>query len=516
MGRQQRIDAFAEWSKTLGHSSRDIDRKRVLRDLFDLTSDRPVTEDAIEKLLKNYRQGLMGARAVLAAKQVADEILEWQREGGLEEDGDEEERPRAAPVVESPRAAPPSARPTPLSSLPPPPDSPGPRVVSHRPPKVDEVSFEDERPSSDDEAPDALGTASRRDAVAPPGKGAAAQPETTDWEALIAKERARAPLDVDKLGGPRPLGSSRPPPQLDTGLAVLESNEGVSEERKLRARIEHDRLDAAAGTVSTRPPPPDGERRGSVRPGASERPIEGRPASIRPSGQRSPSGRPLPASAVLPPVEAPSSRRAWIFGGGALLLLLGISVGTKRPRFLFANDARPVVGTFRSSHLGVTFDLQGQWKHAEGQDQSSSIPEGKRAVSLFYRGTSHTDWQTLLNVVVFRGERSLDAEAARQLGANETMGTVSVRDCGPLKVGGVDGVRCGAVGNYFGRPVAVAEYYFAVSGVAVFFRVLVGIPIPGVAATPEDTVRLEQERQQRFDELFELAESMVRTFRVNS
>jgi hypothetical protein len=490
MGRQQRIDAFAEWSKEQGHATRDIDRKRVLRDLLDLTTDQPVTEAAIETLLKGYRQGLMGARAILAAKQVAEEVLEWQRDGGFEE-----EPADAAPVqakVEPPRGAAPSTRPSPLSSLPPPPDSPGPRVVSQRPPKVD-VSFDDESPPKRD------------------GAGIEA-----DWETLIARERSRSPLDVEKEEGSRPLGASRPPPKLDTGLAVLDSEEGVSEERRRRARLENSPLEAASGTVSTRPPSPDADRRTSVRPAASERPpADGRPPSIRPSAERTPSVRPLPASAVLPPVEAPSSRRVWLAGGGALLLLVGLSVVTKRPRLLYADDARPVAGTFRSNHLGVTFDLQGAWKHAEAQDDSSSIPEGKRAVSLFYRGTSHTEWETLLTVVVFRGKRALDAESARQLGANETMGTVTIRNCGPLKVGAVDGVRCGAVGNYFGRPVAVAEYYFAVSGVAVFLRVFVGVPAQGFAATPDDAARLDQEREKRFEALFGLADAMVLTFRVN-
>jgi hypothetical protein len=71
------------------------------------------------------------------------------------------------------------------------------------------------------------------------------------------------------------------------------------------------------------------------------------------------------------------------------------------------------------------------------------------------------------------------------------------------------------VGNYFGRPVAVAEYYFAVSGVAVFLRVFVGVPAQGFAATPDDAARLDQEREKRFEALFGLAEAMVLTFRVN-
>jgi hypothetical protein len=516
MGRQQRIDAFAEWSKLQGHSTRDIDRKRVLRDLFELSADGPITEDAIEKLLKGYRQGLIGARAVLAARQVSDEILEWQREGGLTEEPEDVPAARAGkPVVEveSPRGVTPSTRPRPLSSLPPPPDSPGLRAASQRPRRMEDVSFDDEPPADDEAVREEPRPVKERLVESAPPRAA----ESTDWEALIARERVRAPLDLDKNSHRKPLGASRPPPKVDTGLDVLESDEGVSEDRRRRARLEGSPIDAAAGTVSTRPPPPDGDRQSSVRPGASERPpVDGRPPSIRPSGERTPSVRPLPASAVLPPVaDAPSSRRWWLLGGGALLLLGALSIATKRPRLLYADDARPVVGTFRSSHLGVTFDLKGEWRHAEGQDDSSSIPEGKRVVSLFYRGTSHTDWQTLLTVVVFRGKQALDAEAARQLGANETMGTVTVRDCGPLKLGAIEGVRCGAIGNHFGRPVAVAEHYFAVSGVAVFFRIFVGVPLQTVATTPEDVARLQQEREQKFKELFELAESMVSTFRVN-
>lgn len=515
MGRQQRIDAFAEWSKLRGHSTRDIDRKRVLQDLFELSADGPIAEDTIEKLLKGYRQGLIGARAVLAAKQVSNEILEWQRDGGLAEPEDVLPARAENPVVEveSPRGVTPSSRPRPLSSLPPPPDSPGLRVVRQRPRRIDDVPFDDEPPVADEEVREEPRPVRERLVESSPPRAA----ESTDWETLIARERVRAPLDLDNESQRKPLGSSRPPPRVDTGLDVLEGDEGVSEERRRRARLEGSPIDAAAGTLSTHPRP-DGDRRSSARPGASERPpvVEDPQPSFRPSGERTRSVTPLPASAVLPPLaDVTSSRRWWLLGGGALLLLGGLSLSTKRPRVLYADDARPVTGTFRSSHLGVTFDLQEAWRHAESQDDSSAIPEGKRAVSLFYRGASHKDWHTLLTVIVFRGKRALDAEAARQLGANETMGTVTVRDCRPLKLGAVEGVRCGAIGTYSGRPVAVAEYYFAVSGVAVFFRIFVGIPLPTVAATPENAERLQQEREGRFKDLFELGESMVSTFRVN-
>lgn len=83
MGLEPRIEAFERWSKRRGLVARDVDRLRVARDLFELADGGPVASDHVEMLGNRYRDGLMGPRAVLAAKRVGHEVLEWQDEDAV-------------------------------------------------------------------------------------------------------------------------------------------------------------------------------------------------------------------------------------------------------------------------------------------------------------------------------------------------------------------------------------------------------------------------------------------------
>ncbi|MFO0549313.1 MAG: hypothetical protein U0271_13050 [Polyangiaceae bacterium] len=99
------IEAFELWSKERGLVARDIDRRRVARDLFDIAGSEPIREEHVTKLVKRYRDGLMGAHTVLAARRVALEVIQWQEEEGDPNGISSAPPPKQAPKPPSPEPA---------------------------------------------------------------------------------------------------------------------------------------------------------------------------------------------------------------------------------------------------------------------------------------------------------------------------------------------------------------------------------------------------------------------------
>ena len=474
MGRKPQIEAFAAWSKERGLVTRDIDRQRVLKDLLELTDNKPIAEEHVDALTKRYREGLVGSRAVLAARQTGLEILEWQEDGGL------------ATFTNASHS-----------------DAPESSVVEEAGPN----------PSAEGEA--TRGTASTK-------------PPESSWDALFAKEAdaVRDPLEVDKHTSVRPTGynhRSQPPPPR-TGLLVEQSLSGVSDAKLKQARLDQSPIDGATGFASSRPPPPETpSKTGSSRPPAlgslSNRPGSIRPglASVKPPQAFSerPPALPLPQELIVPEPVRPSlgaGRRA-VLAAGALVGIGLISFIAKFPRSLYASSARTVSGHFSSSHLGVQWEFIGSWKHNEQLDDSEGVPEGKRRVSVFFRGASSSNFSELLTVVAVEGDAPISAESARQLGANETMGMVNFRRCDPLKTAMAEGIRCSALGSHIGQPVAVLEYFYALAGKAMFFRYFMSVPpfIPN--GSVQDLEQQQANHATRIDEMIATAEKMVTTMR---
>ena len=487
MGREHLEEAFAAWSDAKGLKTRDIDRRRVFRDLFALAGPR-IEEAHIDELSKKYRQGLMGARAVLAARQVSAEIIEWQEETGPAE---VEAEPLKAPsndprsddrIPEAPRRG--STAPSRPPSKPP----PSPSVPAPAAPQANLVSH---------------------DYWAEVGKSA--PPPPLDERLLqVNKETTSKALGYDR----RP--STKPP---STGLSMEESLHGISEERRKLRRLENleENIDASLGTPSSIPP----RASESMRPALSDRPLSYRPPSMRPPSIKPsaypPGGTLFQSSAHVPPPEVRTivSRRVLI-GAGALLAVPILSFLLKWPNFIYADEAKPVAGVFTSKHLGVAWDFGGPWKHAEHLDDSAGIPEGERRVSVFFRGSAHNAFSSQLTVVVFDGEQPLNAENARKLCANETMGTVQMRRCDPFNLGAIEGLRCGALGSFFGKPVAVLEYYFSMSGKAVFFRYLASMlaVVPPMGGDPQLMQHAQVEQERRMEEMIGSAETILKTMRA--
>ncbi len=498
MGREQLVEAFAAWSTAQGLTTRDIDRRRVLRDLFELAGSGPVEEAHIEELSKKYRQGLIGARAVLAARQVGFEILEWQAETGPAQ---------AEPRVDEPIREQQPEEPVPVSHL-----------------------------SSIPPASSSLPSQSSLAALAAPAAPEAQLVSQDVWGEVQKSEPPAAPaklldarlLEVDKEATSKALGydrrpSTRPPA---TGLSIEESIQGISEERRKLRRLENldDKIDAGARAPSSVPP----KVGDSVRPGASERPGSNRPGpasrppSNRPPGPQStkPPTIQLPGSTVFqspayaPPPAAPSRiSRRMLLGGGAILAIPVLSYVFAWPRFLHANAAKVVTGPFSSKHLGVSWDFRGTWKHAEQLDDVSSIPEGQRRVSVFFQGTAHDAFTSQLTIVVFRGKSALTTENARQLGANETLGMAQNRHCEGFTASAIEGMRCSAFGSYAGKPMAVLEHYFSLGGKAVFLRTMTPFALAAPTNDLEATRRASEEQERRIDELIDGSESILETMR---
>ncbi len=111
MSAEQRVKKFEDWSREHGRSSRESDRRRVALELFDISHGKRVEPEHVDALAKKYRDGLMGANAILHARAVADDLLAWQEEAGG--DADEASSSFAPP----PRAV--SERPQRHADLPP-------------------------------------------------------------------------------------------------------------------------------------------------------------------------------------------------------------------------------------------------------------------------------------------------------------------------------------------------------------------------------------------------------------
>lgn len=495
MGVARKVDAFEAWSKQRGLVARDVDRHRVAGELLELAGDGALNGDHIEELAKKYRQGLMGARAILGAKRVGQELLEWQEEQAKEADRPRSIRPdpRLEDGEEPPRAE--SIRPTPLSSAPAAGRSarPSPASVapSAPPPEAVAISEVPGAPESDLPSP----------SVSP--SQAPEHPRSDPPLSVSLKAPAAPKLDAELLGGESfavddaPIAPKKKPrfelPHSDLP-EVERSEEGVSEERKKRAKLEQSAIDASAGNFNSVPPPLK---------------------STRPPGlDRIPSNRPPPilsAAADTAPSGLVLSGRMIGMGLGAILMVVLGLVFFVRPAFLFANSARPVMGDFASKHLKLRWVFPDQWLHAEDLDDSESTRDGfKRKVSVFYRGTSANNFQSQFTLVTFEG-KPVSPNDAQQLGANEVIGTAMRRRCDPVPINNVPATLCTSLAVRPGQAYAVVEEYFALEqrGIFLRFQFAIDSPIPQDPQSMSAQSDLsERQMQQRLDEVDKLVRSI--------
>jgi hypothetical protein len=247
MGAERRVKRFEDWSKEHGRSSRESDRRRVALELFDLSSGARVEPHHVDALAKKYRDGLMGANAILHARAVAEDLMAWQEEAGSSEDDASGHFSEPPPPRETARPRPNDERGRHSEVPPPKPGSMAPSARSERPPKWQDAALgrHDSTPLSRSDLPprgdrrdDGSSPPPRRseapvyeksrlaESTAPPQRKASEPPARgrgiASLDSLPPAKPAAGDLfdDLDGLGpGDRPISSVPPQRQSPSPMA---------------------------------------------------------------------------------------------------------------------------------------------------------------------------------------------------------------------------------------------------------------------------------------------------------
>jgi len=300
-------------------------------------------------------------------------------------------------------------------------------------------------------------------------------------------------MDLDSTKKKYATGRSRPPSRPPAGMLLPEvemSSQGVSEERKLRARLED--VDSIA-------PPP------------GEAPVPATP--FKPGSEAPPALRPVVTRVDAGPLSFLNGRFATA-AAAFLLVSLFVGVLVTKPSCLFADSAKQVSGTFVSSHLGLAWEFPEPWLHTEDLDDDASVAgDWERAVSLFFHGRTATDFQSQIVIVSFMREgKPATEDDARQLGANEVVGAASMRQCEPFDLRGIKGTKCSSMTARMGRPTGVLELYYPLGTKAVFlryqFEMLPMAPPKNALEAQSQMQQIEENMADRIKQAFEIVYSM--------
>lgn len=515
MGADERIEQFEKWSRGRGLVARDVDRRRIAGELFEIAGRSSVSQEHIEQLIKRYRDGLVGANKVLLARRVAEEILSWQEEGGgtsgaaVSSPPPKASEPPPEPRVErrekekrdKPRIASLDdfSLPTDLDSLraPPPPGAkkissiPPDRTSARPPPKPDpseldgfEADFSSpaksllsasvpapkRRVRSDEDGEDLGGSWLEPDE----GAGRSSRPARAISEAPIGHASARPRASV--RAAPEAGESKRPVPLLESEFSLDDAPK-----RYQTGRSKPPSVPPPAGSLpdvisDERGVSPERRRRSddisdSVAPPPAVGPVRGYPLGEVVSDDR--------RFRVTDYVSA----KVLIGAGGALFIALLLTTVILRPAFLFGDSHKLVTGRVQIQNLGASIEFRDPWYHSEDLDDDETQGKWVRHVSQFYRGGS--DFQTAgtkLTFVVFDSKKAMvNDEEVRQLGTNETLNAAQRRRCEPFEYEGKKGTQCTALAGQFGRTYGVVETWYPDSGKAIFSRAMIEMPMMGMA-----------------------------------
>ncbi|MFO0615339.1 MAG: hypothetical protein U0414_22285 [Polyangiaceae bacterium] len=472
----ERLKRFEAWVATRNEDVRKPEVARIGAELLEIAGDEAILELDVQTLVKRYKQGLAGAQRVLAAQRVGELMLRWQ---------DEELHPKAPAPAPPPSPAPArfdvdlyerggSARPP--AALPEPeaaPKSvvPGPKVSTWARPAASEAPpplFEEDN-------------AAVVDAWLGATEGRAREASLPQIDAFDEAPRS-----------PRPPARDDRPSQLPAALGPLEAQLGV-DAGSIRPRARGsdapppNRSDFPSA-MSSRPP--------SVAPGLTDpkaAPMSGIGLMVAPSTVAPRERVPLPppstpyplgaiAAANLTPDRRIDASGAKMWGGIGFAVLLGIAVVVviTRPSCMFADPGKPVTGPFVDKYLGLKLTFPERWLYGEDLDDKEKTPQGyQRRISVFYQGTSATDYAAKLEVItLFKEGEKVTEEIARNNGAGETLDQARYVNCNPIVRGTVRGTRCTSVSQQLGSPApyATVEYYFPLGTYTVFARGRVKVP----------------------------------------
>ncbi len=566
MGADERIDEFEKWSRGRGAVARDVDRKRIAGELFEIAGRGLVSSDHVEALVKRYRDGLVGANKVLLARRVAEEVLTWQQETpsnpplGSSAPPPREPEPRAAST--RPPAA--STRPPAASTRPPA------ASASTKPPAAsaisDELDFEglfDERPPRRSSRPPAAKPAR---GASPPPRSSARPPPRPDpseldgfdgafefdissskkdglsgGEVIHHKRHVEREEDADDIGGswleqdeaggkaprsrdlsdPPARQTSEPPAPLKPAAPLLASEISLDDAPK--------RFQAGRSKPPSAPP----------KAGVPLADVENDGRGIDPERRRlhediTDSIAPPPLAAAGPLGKYPLgdiveekrfsvsdyvSTKILVGAGGALFIVLLLATVILRPSFLFGDPHRPVNGRIEIENLGASLEFRDTWFHSEDLDDSEKQGPWTRHVSQFYRGGS--DFQTAsakLTFIVFESAKQMASdEEARQIGTNETLNAAQRRNCNAFQFEGKKGTQCTALAGQFGRSYGVVETWYAEAGKTIFSRAMIEMPIMsmGVGGDAEQMAENQANFERELTAAFAEVEKVIFSLRLS-
>jgi len=349
MGRKHdSIERFVAWRGKRSDAEGDAEVRRVADELFELADGGRIEPGHVDALVTRRRRRLSGAHAVMAARNIGDDLSRWDAHGG-----EPPSSPTAAPVrpevaarvrdSEAPRAE----RSTLRSSK----DSVPPSKSS--PPKI-ELELDLDGP-----------------VIHQPAKVGSVPPMDEADELDPFEIERRPPLSA------KAPPSSHPPP---SSVPPVSSAPPTPNPVSLDGRV-----------VSSRPPSAS-EPRISVAGMARSEPMSYAPASLAPPSRAPTLGGGNAQGKVIKVMSA--------LVGLALVVLV-----VSRPSCLFSQPAEQVgAGSWASAHLGLSLDLAGSWTHEPDSDGDESVaPYELRDAKLFI-GKSDTEFRAHLRIATLSSE----------------------------------------------------------------------------------------------------------------
>ncbi len=504
---------FEAWARNSGDPAiRAADRRAIAEDLFEMAGGGDVRNEHVEDLGRRYRERLAGAQKILLARQVGDEIQQWQDEpraaparGGdarREDDevigialdtspgrevGDKGTPPAEMPALDLSLPLPPAP---PLAASRP--TTPLPRSATpvQRPatPLGTPVVGSPDRPRSgaaQDWAGPARSTTGARE-HGPSSVVAAHPPEPSS-------PQADARGEPEEQGLWAPLRESSPPSRRDVAHHEAPSLQSVSVPPGSA-------VEASSTAPPSDPPPTEAPvsppvRRASSRPpaamlgrievvGMSARP----PAPASPAASRTISVPPERADAPVAPTPTAALQGPLLakIGAGLGVVLL-VSIFALRPSCLFPAPTKEVQGRFDSKHLGIAATFPEPWTHAGPRDDGASRNDWRRASSMFYQGVNVDEFAIQLTLVTLsHDDRPATNDDLRSIGAGELAGGSRNKRCAPYEREGTTAVRCTSEQTLDERSYAMMEEYFLAGPRIVYARGLVEGIVTGTVEVPSD------------------------------
>lgn len=430
-----------------------------------MVGDEVVLKLDVESLMKRYRDGLLGAQAVMLVRKVGDDILAWQEAElsrkrmarGQAPRRDDEDRDDADEHDEDDRE-----------------DEPDRDEDEGRDDEDEGRNDAGGRRHHDDEEEEASGAhpVVRTSSSAPPSarawarksdrpsrgraEGSKKPSDSKDDDELDDSGREvlnRWTFEEESVPSEQPRSKANDWDETSDISTVWKDKSGVATVSK-RLRREEDDIDSSRVIEDRLGPAPKSERPPSVR----EVPVSSSvaPPSVRPSTR--------PASAPPPPTALSPSMLAKIAAFVVVVSVIG--VGVMKGWFSTHRD-ESVSGTFKSTHLHLSLRFKDAWKHVATFDTGLVDADGwDRRESFFYQGDSATDFQRTLSITTFERATPPSETDLRALAASRLVADAMLRNCVPL-VDGRQGSRCESVspGN-----LPTLEEYFILGQRVVFAR----------------------------------------------